>query len=519
MPHKTIRWRSGSDEERRSLVALQAALGARGAVRYMEVGCYLGATLQSFVTDPNCEAITAIDRRDAVSRDERGRIRYPENTTAHMLERLAEVPGADLGKLLTIDASTDDLDPNAYTADLCFIDAEHTDDAVVRDARFCRRVIRDRGVIAFQERTVVRRGIRRFLRGLPSRGYRVYPLRHELLVVEIGIPSLLSDPAVRGRLPRSVWLAAGRLRLEPVLLWVTSLRLRANVAVNTAARSLRALRRLPARFHARLPARRPPLYLAVCAIFRDEAQYLAEWVAFHRLQGVQRFWLYDNLSRDDWRSALEPYSDIVDVIPWPEEPGQYSAYLDCLKRHRSDARWIAFLDLDEFLFSPTEQSLVDALPEFERHPAVVVNWRLYGTNGHEQPPEGLVIENYLMRGADEHPDNCYVKSIVDPRRTDLIVNDPHVFHHFGTAVGEDHRPTHGAWRDPPSTELFRINHYYSRSISEFERKRALPRASGGDVRETSELPRDVLRDEAILRFVTALREALAARAVGDSART
>ena len=169
------------------------------------------------------------------------------------------------------------------------------------------------------------------------------------------------------------------------MLGLTDLRLRATAAANAAAGSLRALRRIPARLHARLPARRPPVYLAVCAIFRDEAPYLAEWVAFHRLQGVERFWLYDNLSRDDWRSALEPYSDIVEVIPWPEEPGQDSAYSDCLKRHRSDARWIAFLDLDEFLFSPTERSLVEVLPEFERHPAVVVNWRMYGTNGHEAP--------------------------------------------------------------------------------------------------------------------------------------
>src|SRR5262245_39969506 len=95
MRTEVIRWRSTSTEDRRSLVTLQAALGTRGAVRYMEVGCYLGATLQSFVADSNCEAITAIDRRDAVSPDERGLVRYPDNTTANMLERLAEVPGAD----------------------------------------------------------------------------------------------------------------------------------------------------------------------------------------------------------------------------------------------------------------------------------------------------------------------------------------------------------------------------------------------------------------------------------------
>ena len=50
---------------------------------------------------------------------------------------------------------------------------------------------------------------------------------------------------------------------------------------------------------------RPPIALAVCAIFRDEARYLAEWVSFQRVQGVERFYLYDNRSADDWRSELE----------------------------------------------------------------------------------------------------------------------------------------------------------------------------------------------------------------------
>src|SRR4051812_48015764 len=127
---------------------------------------------------------------------------------------------------------------------------------------------------------------------------------------------------------------------------------------------------------------RPPIGLAVCAIFRDEARYLAEWVTFHRLQGVERFYLYDNLSTDDWRSELGPEiaAGIVEVRHWPDVPGQASAYEDCLRRHRTDTRWIAFIDADEFLFSPTGKPLPELLRAFDTHPGVVVNWRVYGTN-------------------------------------------------------------------------------------------------------------------------------------------
>jgi hypothetical protein len=32
-------------------------------------------------------------------------------------------------------------------------------------------------------------------------------------------------------------------------------------------------------------------YLSICAMYRNEAPYLREWVAFHRLMGVERFYL------------------------------------------------------------------------------------------------------------------------------------------------------------------------------------------------------------------------------------
>src|SRR5262249_59468593 len=117
---------------------------------------------------------------------------------------------------------------------------------------------------------------------------------------------------------------------------------------------------------------RPPIGLAICAIFRDEARYLAEWVSFHRIQGVERFYLYDNRSTDDWRSQLAPEiaAGGVEVQDWPLVPGQGPAATDCIGRHRSGTRWIAFIDIDEFLFSPTGRPLPEVLRRFRSHPHV-----------------------------------------------------------------------------------------------------------------------------------------------------
>ena len=200
-----------SASDRRSLLALHAAVAARGDFNYLEVGSYHGASLQTFIADPRCRRIVSIDRRDEASPDERPEeARYPDNTTARMLERLGHVPGADLGKLTTIDASTENLDPAELRADLCLIDAEHTNVAALRDARFCRRAIRDRGVIVFHDRILVDQGIQQFL-GELSR-YRAYPLAHDLFVVELNVPSLTADARVKTQVPGSLWLLLAQLR-------------------------------------------------------------------------------------------------------------------------------------------------------------------------------------------------------------------------------------------------------------------------------------------------------------------
>jgi Glycosyltransferase family 92 len=264
---------------------------------------------------------------------------------------------------------------------------------------------------------------------------------------------------------------------------------------------------------------RPPLELAVCAIFRNEARYLAEWVAFHRLQGVERFYLYDNLSTDDWRSELAPEiaSGVVEVVHWPLEPGQMPAYDDCLERHRADARWIAMIDIDEFLFSPTGRPLPDVLRGFDTHPGVAVNRRFFGTNGHRRPPGGLVTESYPMRSRDDDPSNVLVKSIVCPRMT-LGAHSAHTFRLRGIPVGEDGLPTPRAAREPATADLLRINHYYAKSEEEFRRKSVTPRADVGAVTDRMGIPPDEVRDEAILQFGDRLRSVLAARRAGHRPR-
>ena len=179
------------------------------------------------ITAPACSRSSSIRAARASSRSTgamsshrtngpRARRGIPTTPQLGWSRHLSQVPGADLAKLSTIDGTTGDLDPADLRIDLCLIDGEHTNAAALQDARFCRRAVRDQGVIVFHDRLIVDRGIQRFLAELS--GYHAYPLAHDLFVVEIGVPSLLGDERVRLRVPRSLWLTIDRLRaVRPVL--------------------------------------------------------------------------------------------------------------------------------------------------------------------------------------------------------------------------------------------------------------------------------------------------------------
>jgi hypothetical protein len=257
-------------------------------------------------------------------------------------------------------------------------------------------------------------------------------------------------------------------------------------------------------------------YLGICAIYRDEAPYLREWIEFHRLVGAERFFLYNNLSTDSHREALAPYvsQGVATVHNWPQEPGMVSAYNDCLATHRDDARWIAFLDVDEFLLSPDGRPVSELLTEFERWPGVGVNRATFGTSGHRTKPKGLVIENYLWRGPDSLRTNHGIKSIVDPKLAEGCQGAHFFTYREGSAVDEHQKPIPGGRTESVSMTRLRINHYWIKSEEEFRYKQLnKPRAHTDEPRANP--PREKLdrkfnaeEDRVILSYLPELKQRL-----------
>lgn len=225
----------------------------------------------------------------------------------------------------------------------------------------------------------------------------------------------------------------------------------------------------------------PEHYLSVCAIAKNEGPYFTEWIEWHLRQGVEKFYIYDNESTDGTKEVLKPYieSGIVEYIYWPGHRRQLAAYDDCLENNRFSSRWIAFIDMDEFIVPVKDASIPKFLNRFEPFSAVEINWLIYGSGGQQTKTPGTMMERFRFHSNPGHYLNRHVKSIVDPRRVFTMIGC-HEAAKISDYIADSHlQPIKKNFRErEPQQDVIRINHYAVRSYEEFIEKQARGRASG-----------------------------------------
>ena len=140
--------------------------------------------------------------------------------------------------------------------------------------------------------------------------------------------------------------------------------------------------------------------VSVCAIFKNEAPYLREWIEFNHLIGIEHFYMYNNNSEDDYLSILQPYIEkgLITLVQWPHNQMQMESYKDCIEKFASETKWLGFIDIDEFIVPKSTDNIYDFLKPFERKAGSVnIYWRLYGTSGlMDRDLNGLVSEDFKV---------------------------------------------------------------------------------------------------------------------------
>ncbi len=122
------------------------------------------------------------------------------------------------------------------------------------------------------------------------------------------------------------------------------------------------------------------------------------------------------------REVLDPYIKSGKVVYtfFPGKAMQIPAYNDALKKYKYKTKYMAFIDVNEFLLPEKEDDSLDDIVERiissdDKAAGLAVNWRVYGSSNFENRPEGLVSENFTHRGDYQAPGNDVIKTIANPR--------------------------------------------------------------------------------------------------------
>ncbi|CAD5324291.1 unnamed protein product [Arabidopsis thaliana] len=179
------------------------------------------------------------------------------------------------------------------------------------------------------------------------------------------------------------------------------------------------------------PPRKKPFQMCVCTMTRNAAAVLREWVMYHAGIGVQRWFIYDNNSDDDIIAEIENLERRGYNISrhfWPWIKTQEAGFSNCAIRAKSDCDWIAFIDVDEFFYIPSGETLTSVIRNYTTTDSIGeirTPCHSFGPSGLRSRPRSGVTSGYTCRVVlpERH------KSIIRPEAMNAtLINVVHHFH-------------------------------------------------------------------------------------------
>ncbi|KAJ1692994.1 hypothetical protein LUZ63_009692 [Rhynchospora breviuscula] len=206
--------------------------------------------------------------------------------------------------------------------------------------------------------------------------------------------------------------------------------------------------------------------ICACTMVFNVAKFLREWVIYHASIGVEKFFLYDNGSEDELGPTVsqllgEGYDVSSYYWPWPKT--QEAGFSHCAAVNEQTCQWMAFIDVDEFVFSPAwaashqpNRSMLASLVELigRKVGQIMIDCNEFGPSGHRTHPKNGVTQGYTCRRKSKERHKSIVQlGSVDPSLVNSV-------HHFKLKDGFETKRL-------PSVQ---INHYKYQVWEEFRMK-------------------------------------------------
>lgn len=155
---------------------------------------------------------------------------------------------------------------------------------------------------------------------------------------------------------------------------------------------------------------------AICAIAKNENDYINDWCKWHLELGFDKIYLFDN--NDPSTEFVGNFIDNkiksnVVIIPVNHfKQFQKQAYNDFYKNFGVDFDWSAFIDIDEFIvINEKYKSIKDCLDKFKKSEMIRLNWQIYGDDGNLNGDISIPIYERIKNKLN-HKFNFHAKCIL-----------------------------------------------------------------------------------------------------------
>ena len=142
-------------------------------------------------------------------------------------------------------------------------------------------------------------------------------------------------------------------------------------------------------------------FFTVCAVFKNEAVNMHEWISHYLLEGADHIFLVDNGSSDMFMTSVQPFIDSgqVTVMVNHKQHAQQEILDHYILPILNVTEWMLNVDLDEIVYA-VEGSTSEVLSTIPCSIATIsVPWKMFGSSGHKQHPSGSLVKNFQRRSS------------------------------------------------------------------------------------------------------------------------
>ena len=211
----------------------------------------------------------------------------------------------------------------------------------------------------------------------------------------------------------------------------------------------------------------------ICAIAKNENQYINNWVNWHLNLGFDRIYLYDNNDPEttfvgNFIEQLDKV-EIIDVRGKHEANFQNKCYNEFYNSHKFD--WCAFIDIDEFIILNKWKTIDEFLSDniFSSTNVIRLNWHMYNDGGMIYRDLSVpVYEAFTM--PINHYYNMHGKEIIRGSIPGVDICSSHwcmINGNLPKQIMPDGRETRGKVNVGRNCSEAWVNHYMTKTLSEF----------------------------------------------------